>query len=233
MDKPYIICHMVISIDGKVTGSFLSLPEHEKVSEVYYEINRNYKASGAQGFICGRVTMESSFTGGWYPNLDGYETIEKVDFIPNNLTGFYAVAFDPKGKLGWKTAFIEDCDPGYDKAQVIEVLTEQVEGKYLAYLKEKNIPYIFAGKEKIDVSLALQKLKGMGIDKILLEGGSIVNGYFLEAECVDELSLVQDSVIANAEDKPLFNNSKIADFKLVKAEQVEGILTLNYKKKVD
>ena len=26
MNRPYIICHMVTSIDGKVTGDFLSRP---------------------------------------------------------------------------------------------------------------------------------------------------------------------------------------------------------------
>ena len=46
MTRPYIICHMVMSIDGKVTGDFLSRSEGEKATEIYYEINRNYKADG-------------------------------------------------------------------------------------------------------------------------------------------------------------------------------------------
>ena len=27
MDRPYVICHMGISLDGKVTGRFLDLPQ--------------------------------------------------------------------------------------------------------------------------------------------------------------------------------------------------------------
>ena len=69
MYRPYIVCHMVTSIDGKVTGDFLSRPECESATEIYYEMNREYKAQGSGGFICGRVTMEGSFTGGWYPDL--------------------------------------------------------------------------------------------------------------------------------------------------------------------
>ena len=65
MDRPYIICHMVTSIDGKVTGDFLSLSECESATDIYYEINRQYKKKGSGGFICGRVTMEGSFTCGW------------------------------------------------------------------------------------------------------------------------------------------------------------------------
>ena len=76
MNRPYIICHRVTSLDGKVTGDFLSRPECEAATEIYYEINREYKAKGSDGFICGRVTMEQSFTGGWYPDLSQYRPVE-------------------------------------------------------------------------------------------------------------------------------------------------------------
>ncbi len=51
MKRPYIICHMVMSIDGKVTGDYLSRPEAEAAVEHYYESNRNYNADA---FACGR-----------------------------------------------------------------------------------------------------------------------------------------------------------------------------------
>ena len=59
MNRPYIICHMTTSIDGKVTGDFLFRDECSEAVEEYYEINRKLKCDG---FICGRVTMEGSFT---------------------------------------------------------------------------------------------------------------------------------------------------------------------------
>ena len=233
MNRPHIICHMVTSIDGKVTGEFLSRPECEKATDIYYELNREYNKNGANGFICGRVTMESSFTGGWYPDLTGYEPIEKKeDFIPDNLSGFYAVSFDPKGKLGWKNNKIIDEDPGYGDAQIIEVLTEQVDGRYLEYLQSMEIPYIFAGETEIDVKIALEKLKAlMGINSILLEGGSIVNGYFQRADVIDELSLVVAPIVADAEDKPLFMDSTLSEFKLKEIKQCDDVVWMNYIRK--
>ncbi len=233
MNRPHIICHMVTSIDGKVTGEFLSRQECEKVTDIYYELNREYNKNGASGFICGRVTMESSFTGGWYPDLARYEPIEKKeDFIPDNLSGFYAVSFDPKGKLGWKSNKIIDEDPGYGDAQIIEVLTEQADGRYLAYLQSMYIPYIFAGETEIDVKIALEKLKTlMGINSILLEGGSIVNGYFQRADVIDELSLVVAPIVADAEDKPLFMDSTLSEFKLKEIKQCDDVVWMNYIRK--
>ena len=233
MNRPHIICHMVTSIDGKVTGEFLSRQECEKATDIYYELNREYNKNGANGFICGRVTMESSFTGGWYPDLTRYEPIDnKNDFIPDNLSGFYAVSFDPKGKLGWKSNKIIDEDPGYGDAQIIEVLTEQVDGRYLEYLQSMEIPYIFAGKTEIDVKIALEKLKIlMGINSILLEGGSIVNGYFQRADVIDEFSLVVAPIVAYAEDKPLFMDSTLSEFKLKEIKQYDDVVWMNYIRK--
>ena len=230
MSRPHIICHMVTSIDGKVTGEFLSRPECEKATDIYYEINRDYKA---EGFICGRVTMESSFTGGWYPDLTRYEPIDnKNDFIPDNLSGFYAVSFDPKGKLGWKNSKIIDEDPGYGDAQIIEVLTEQIDGRYLAYLQSMYIPYIFAGETEIDVKIALEKLRTlMDINCLLLEGGSIVNGYFQRSNVIDELSLVVAPIIADSDDKLLFMDSTSDDFKLKEIQQYGDVVWMNYIRK--
>ncbi len=235
MNRPYIICHMVTSIDGKVTGDFLFEPECVGACEIYYRINRGRKADG---FICGRVTMEESFTKGWYPDLSRYKPVQhrsevKKDFITHDLSGFFAVAFDTHGRLGWKSNRISDPDrdPGYDGAQIIEVLSEDVDERYLGYLEEVQIPYIFAGKKSIDIELALFKLKSIfGCDTLLLEGGSEINGAFQRAGAVDEISLVVTPQIAGKESKPLFAESDRMNFILEKSESENGNLILNFKR---
>lgn len=232
MTRPYVICHMVTSIDGKVTGDFLFQNECAEATDIYYRINRERKSDG---FICGRVTMEGSFTGGWYPDLSQYQPVDqKRDFLVDDLSGFYAIAFDTHGKLGWRSNKIidPDKDPGYDGAQIIEVLSEDVDERYLGYLEAMEIPYIFAGETAIDVELALFKLKKLiGCETLLLEGGSIINGAFERAGVVDELSLVVAPVIADKDAKPLFMNADIANFRLVRAENENGNLVLNYQRK--
>ena len=236
MMRPYIICHMVISIDGKVTGDFLFQDECAEATDIYYRINRERKADG---FICGRVTMEGSFTDGWYPDLSQYKPVHhdmdmKMDFIVDDLSGFYAIAFDTHGKLGWRSNKIidPDGDPGYDGAQIIEVLSEDVDERYLGYLEAMEIPYIFAGETAIDVELALFKLKTIiGCETLLLEGGSIINGAFERAGVVDELSLVVAPMIAGKDSKPLFMDSDIENFELLKVDNENGNLVLNYKRK--
>ena len=230
MNRPYIICHMTTTLDGKVTGEHLGRANHGPVSEIYYEYNRFFHADA---YACGRITMEGSFTGGWYPDLSEYEpAFSPIDYLVDDLDGFYAVAFDPHGRLGWKSNRIIDADedPGYDKAQIIEVLTHQVSGQYLTYLQSMGIPYIFAGDAEIDIDEALFKLKAyFGIQTLLLEGGSILNGAFQRAGVIDELSLVVDPAIGG-EGKTLCMDSRVEEYRLADMKNHNGILWLNYKK---
>lgn len=229
MERPYIICHMVTSLDGKVTGKFLSTPLGEKAAEVYYQINRDYQADA---FACGRVTMEGSFTGGWYPDLSEYvPAYSPMDFLTEDLGDFFAVAFDPHGRLGWQSSTIVDDDPGYGGARIIEVLTHRVDPRYLHYLQAMDIPYIFAGDTEIDIGEALFKLKAyFGIHKLLLEGGSILNGAFQREGVIDELSLVVAPITADGEDKPLFMDSVMEPFSLEDVQYRQGSLWLNYRR---
>lgn len=230
MNRPYIICHMVMSIDGKVTGNYLYTPECEAAAEHYYEINRELHADA---YACGRITMEGSFTGGWQPDLTPYQNIpmERTDYIADTETGFYAVAFDRRGKLGWKSPKIVDEDPGYGGAHIIEVLCENVSDAYLAYLQHIGVSYLFAGETALNIPLALEKLKTQfGIQTLLLEGGSILNGAFLKESLVDQLSLVLVPIVAETGDKPLFYESALTGYELTKASPLEkGCLWLQYK----
>lgn len=218
MNRAYINCHMTVSLDGKVTGEFLNRDEAGAAIAYYYELHRQYRAQGYRGFICGRVTMESSFTGGWYPELEAYPAVtDGADWVPAGMDGaFFAVAIDPKGRLGWQTAKISDPDPGYDDVQVVEVVTHRADPRYLGYLQAMGIPYLFAGADGVDVEIALEKLRRLlGADRLLLEGGSVVNGSFLAADCVDELSLVTAPLAAGDTGKPLFDRGSAATFRLV------------------
>lgn len=230
--RPHIICHMVTSIDGKVTGEFLSRVECQPAEEHYYQINRE---SQAEAYACGRVTMEESFTGGLYPDLTPFAeaTADRTDHIAERSARRYAVAFDRRGRLGWKGPRIVDEDPGYGDAHIIEVLCEEgPTDAYLAYLQSVGVSYVFAGERDLDLNLALEKLRTLfSIQTLLLEGGSEINGAFLRAGAVDELSLVQAPVIAGAAGKPLFDRSEIMEFEMGSADVLDGgVLWLRYRK---
>nr|WP_320145699.1 dihydrofolate reductase family protein [uncultured Anaeromusa sp.] len=238
MDKPYIICHMVTSLDGKVTGDFLRKSEYSHLIEDYYRIHREY---GANAFLCGRVTMESSFPQPPTPP-EPYtgKPIVREDYVAESAA-FYAIAIDSQGKLWWQNHTIADADPGYHGAHIVEVLTQNVSDTFLAHLRKKGISYLFGGETELDLVLVVQKLKKLfGIEKLLLEGGGIVNGSFLQAGLVDEISLVVVPAVEGSEKSMSlfktgiypFSSKSAASFRLKDAQRLTNDgLWLTYQKR--
>ncbi len=226
--RPVVICHMVTSIDGKVTGEFLNSKKGVQVSESYYEINRMLKGDA---FACGRVTMESSFTSNFKPDLTKFSSasLPCEDHIATKHD-YYAVSFDRLAKVGWTDSHIHDDDIGYDNCHIIEVITENASSEMLEYYRSIGVSYIFAGKDDIDLKLALNKLYSIfGIKKLLLEGGSIINGSFLRAGLIDSLSLITAPIIADKNDKPLFMDSDMSEFRMIGATPMEdGSIWIRY-----
>ena len=227
--RPYIICHMTTSINGKITEEYLN-KALDSVAE-YYKIHQEFKADA---FLCGRLTMASSFTQGYYPDLIKYKgkKIDRMDFV-GEIHDFYAIAIDFYGRLGWKQNHIVDDDPGYDNAYIIEVVSENVSDEFLSYLREQRISYIFGGKDKLDLKLVVKKLKELfDIHLLLLEGGRIINGSFLDENLIDELSLVVAPFIESSDDaKDLFRDYNVLQqYALINVKKYDdGTLWLKYK----
>jgi riboflavin biosynthesis pyrimidine reductase len=58
-------------------------------------------------------------------------------------------------------------------------------------LRERGISYIVSGRAAVDLAEAVGLLgEHFGIQTLLLEGGGHINGAFLEAGLIDELSLL-------------------------------------------
>ncbi len=189
MNRPYIIMHMVTSVNSKITGEFLTTDAGKAACEEYFKLHGAYNADA---YACGRITMDESFCKGYRPRLSAYKDLPAIreDFVAKKHAR-YAVAIDPHGVLGWKKNIIKDEDPGYDNAHVIEVLTQDVADEYIAFLRKKGVSYIFCGEKEIDVNVMLEKLFTLfGIQKLLLEGGGKTNTLFYNADVIDEISLV-------------------------------------------
>lgn len=171
------------TVDGKIlTANWGKNDSTKAFDKLYEELHNSYDGNA---WICGRVTMEKDFTDGKQPELKPVDKpINREDFIGDATATSFAIAVDAHGKLGWD----ENTTNG---DHIIEVLTEEVEDGYLAYLQDKKISYIFGGKNELDFSTVLEKLGRLfPIKTLMLEGGGHLNGSFLNDGLIDELSLL-------------------------------------------
>ncbi|WDH96620.1 RibD family protein [Paenibacillus urinalis] len=236
MKRPYIICHMLTSLDGKIAGDYLEEVRTRYFTSKYEEIHDRYEC---KAWICGRITMEKHFTFGNKLDLDleNTPTIPRTDYVANIDAPGYAVAVDPLGKLGWTKNFIEEDEDRFGH-HIIEVLTEEVSDAYLNYLQKLGVSYIFGGKNSLNFTVVVEKLKKLfSIDKLLLEGGGLINGSFLYEGLIDELSLVLVPIVDGSSNSlSLFEasahlpNSNPVNFYLKSVERLhDGGLWMKYK----
>ncbi len=176
--KPYVICHMFGSVDGKIKQNIWGLKDHHKYFE---EPAAKIKVDA---WLVGRITMQEFCSKKVYSLKKEKVTVPKTDFVAKRVSKTFAVVIDPSGKCFWDTNMVST-------EQVIEVLTEQVSSAYLAHLRSKNVYYIFGGKKELDLKLVLHKLYTLfNIKRVRIDGGGHVNGSFLKAGLIDEFSLV-------------------------------------------
>jgi 2,5-diamino-6-(ribosylamino)-4(3H)-pyrimidinone 5'-phosphate reductase len=177
--RPYVICHMTPSIDGKIVAT--NWPTL-KIASAAYE--RAATTLDADAWIVGRVSMAPYAGKSRVLRRARKQRMPRRDFIADAKAQSYAIAIDPSGKLAWRSNAIDD-------AHVITVLAEHVSDDYLAFLESRGVSYVFGGRASIDLRRVLVKLRtAFGIRRLLLEGGGRINGSFLAAGLIDELSIL-------------------------------------------
>lgn len=176
--RPYIICHMLSSVDGRIDGAALRAVTGKG----------EYEATGAQlrgdAWICGRTTMQQHFAeDGPFVSTSSTPAGPQPVHVARHA-GSYAISIDTVGKLRWGSGDL-------DGDHLICVVSERVPEDYLAMLREKGISYVVSGAPSVDLVEAANLLgEHFGIRTLLLEGGGNINGAFLQADLVDEVSLL-------------------------------------------
>lgn len=175
--KPYIVCHLVASIDGRIDCAMV-----DKISgdEYYSTLEELHCPSSLEG----RVTM-------------AHYSAEKEPFVATDATpagapsthvavksAAYKVAVDTRGRLKWAS-------PDIDGTPLICIVSEAAPQEYLDQLRKQGISWICVGQNAIDLPRAMETLhEEFGVERLALLGGGHINGGFLKEGLIDEVSLL-------------------------------------------
>ncbi len=89
-----------------------------------------------------------------------------------------------------------------DSPTIIAV-SEQADQEKVAVLKEKGALIEVAGKDKVDLTLLMSRLaSSYGITRLMIEGGSTLNGQMFSLGLIDEIVLIHLPFIAGGSDTP-------------------------------
>lgn len=187
--RPFVVCHMLASLDGKIDGAFFGAAKTAPALKAYGGLRGFYNC---QATLYGTTTMLGGYADGRVSQLPQVQKpLPQEDWVnpEGRAMGNFIVSIDPKGELAFSSHILEK--KGRPAAHVIDVLTRQASPEYLAYLRRQGVSYLFAGEGSLDCPLLLQKLGCLfDIKKLMLAGGGVVNWSFLAMRLIDELSLV-------------------------------------------
>ena len=197
--KPYVICHMVASVDGRILTSRW---RPQGVGTGLFE--RLHERLAGDAWLVGRVTgQEFAKAEAYTEHTD--QTYPREPWFARRDADAYGVVLDAHGKIVWGRSEIGG-DP------IVAVLTERVSDAHLAGLRKDGVSYIFAGEQHLDLGLALEILnRELGVERLLLEGGGGANGALLRASLIDEISLVICPAVDGTKGAPSVFDSSAED----------------------
>jgi riboflavin biosynthesis pyrimidine reductase len=184
--KPYVICHMCTTIDGRIlTDRWPRLPGKSSGAKLFESTADSF---GIGAWMVGTTTMQE-FAGRRVKLKASGKRIPKQDHVADRRARRFAIGADAKGKLRFQ-------EPDVEGDHVVLLVTERVSNAYLQHLQDAGVSYLFCGKQDVDVKVAVEKLRRvLGIRKLMLEGGGTFNGAVLRAGLVDEISQVVVPVV--------------------------------------
>lgn len=178
MNKPYIICHMMASVDGRIDCGMTA--QLSGVESYYATLNQ----LDTPTTLSGRVTAQTEMA------LPGI--FEAENPIAVNQDGYYKamdangydVVVDTKGTLLWE-------DQKNNDKPILVITSQKASQQYLDYLKDQHVSYIVSGKDSIDLTNACAVLHDQfHVNRMAVVGGPLINGAFLKLGLLDEVSVL-------------------------------------------
>lgn len=176
--KPYIISHMMESVDGRID---CAMTEQIEPSNVYYDILDKLNCPTT---LEGRVTMQIHFAKPQPFHTNDNTPIGKTEFHKASVEKGYAVALDTNGRLCWPSNI-------HDGKPLLVVTSEDCPKAYHDTLTRQGISWIAVGKKRIDLKQMTVILnKEFDVERMAVVGGGHINGSFLAEGLLDEISIM-------------------------------------------
>ncbi|MDO8804523.1 MAG: dihydrofolate reductase family protein [Elusimicrobiota bacterium] len=223
-NRPYIICHMIPSLDGRIVTRDWKLPR-----AAYGQYDTTAATFKADAWMVGRVSMAPYAGKPPSAPAKAVSAVPAGDFVAEHKSRSFAIVLDPSGKLAFRAGHI-------DGEHVISVITEKASLSRKAALRAAGVSYLIGGKETISLVLVMRKLRmKFGIKRLLLEGGGKINGTMLKSGLIDELSVLVAPAADGRINRPtLFDagveSASVTGLKLIANKTLKGdVVWLRYR----
>lgn len=167
---------MIASVDGRID---CDMTEQIEGGNEYYEA---LEALGCPSMLMGRVTMQMHYALAEPFVAHDTTPIDCEAFHVAHQAEAYCIGIDTHGKLQWG-------ENEFDGQALLIITDEKCPKAYHDRLTEQGISWIATGRDGINLARAMELLaEEFGVERLAVTGGGHINGAFLKAGLLDEVS---------------------------------------------
>lgn len=211
--RPYVILSAAMSIDGKIA----TRTHHSKLSSKIDLVRVHRLRRNVDAILIGKNTV----------------------FVDNpTLTVRYVkganpvrIILDSSANIPLTSKIVRTAK----KIRTMVIVTKKAQKKSIERLEERGVNVVRCGQNRINLKVLLRILWKKGINKILLEGGGITNGFFLKERLVDEIILTVTPFVLGGKDAISLVEgigfdkiSRSRSFRLEKIKKMKNEIVLYY-----
>ena len=190
VNRPYVHINVAMTVDGKIDtferkgASISSAKDKERVDML--------RAGSDAIMVGGRTLLDED------PKLTVKSEALRADRIARGLSA------NPI-KVG--VATIADIKPDsnfilFGSARIVIFTTHQTSINQLALLRAQNAEVFVHESESVDLSSALETLKKLGVNRLMVEGGGTINFELIKLGLVDEITAYISPMIFGGANAP-------------------------------
>jgi len=160
--RPYVICHMCTTVDGRILGHrWGKLPGYKHESDL---LETTAASFGIGAWLVGTTTMDE-FDGRKIKLPRAPKGFVNGDHVAKPNAKRLAIGADAKGVLRFQANEV-----GGD--HVVLLVSKRVSSNYLAHLQAAGVSYLFCGDNEVKLDVALRKLASVfKLRKLMLQVG--------------------------------------------------------------
>ena len=221
------------SVDGRLLTERWTEPFNGKskgeLMGVYAAIGRKLNADA---WMFDKNTLQEGYFPKKFHTSDKTPLAHPIPYLAHKTSSRLFVVIDPDADILYESSAVRG-------DRIVTVLPETAPAAYLEYLQQRDISYLFAGVKGDELNAAMKALaETFGVETLSLQGGGIIDGAFLQAGQIDELSLVvYPGIDGSASSPSIFEYigreqapARGLSLELLSAETVQdGVVWLRYK----
>ena len=190
MNRPFVFINVAMTADGKIDtfarkgAAISSARDRERVDIL--------RAESDAVMVGGRTLLDED------PKLTVKSDALRAERLARGLSANpMKVGVVTEAKLGPSSKFLHE-----GTAKVVIFTTDRTSKVQLEFLRSRGVEVFVHAGAPVDLSLALQSLKDLGVRRLMVEGGATLNFELLRLGLVDEVSAYVAPMIFGGESAP-------------------------------